>query len=318
MKILSNKSVALILTVMLLLPIIACAVPGETAEQSTGSPTAPVTTEPPAPEPTAEPEATQEPKSFVLAADENYIDEVFPLIEAIGAIHNKHYSRENAFFNYRAMIYDPQTGYHLYMRIRFVSDEPGQILEVSAVPDNQGVISFNIRDIHMCDADNYNNEAWIAAYPEELWQEYSDYMDGNETIVITPEDISATGCTAAEGEEYLMAIGSCYQRKLCELFTGMPENYPGYCREMQPVECRIISLDSPDEDIARFYLRFASLPNDLRTIFNWFDTDREESCFADESYPPEIFGWLITHGCIDLYRQKDGSWTGSTSCHDAL
>ena len=167
----------------------------------------------------------------------------------------------------------------------------------------------------MCDPDMFDPESWYASYPDEVWQEYTAYMDERETVVITPEDIAAAGCTETEGEEYLLAIGRCYQQKLCELFTDMPENYPGHCCEMRPISCETIL--SEDGQQLRLRLGFASLPKDLRLIFNRFAGDTYTSNFADESYPPEIFGWLITYGNTDLKKQADGSWVGTTRCHES-
>ena len=144
---------AMLIAALLLLSAFACgakdnenkdALAAASADASTAAAPTPgkmpeKTPEPvPTPNSSREPDPSPTPESYELVADICYIADAFPLIETIGAIHNTHYSIENAFFNRRAMYYEPGTGYHLYMRIRFVSDEPGQILEIDAVPDNRG------------------------------------------------------------------------------------------------------------------------------------------------------------------------------------
>ena len=160
---------------------------------------------------------------------------------------------------------------------------------------------------------DFREQEWRGSYSEDIGAAYRESL--GETFIITPEDIANAGCTATEGEEYLLAVGRCWQQKYAEFFTSLPENYPGYCYEMLPLGCTVDRYFA-DQNKVQFVAGFASRPADLRAIACLYFGINEGANFADESYPPEIYGWLVTYGGTMLQKQADGSWVGTTSCHD--
>lgn len=282
----------------------AAPTPGKTPEK---------TPEPvPTPNPSREPDPTPGPQSYWVPADEQLAEWAFSLIKTVGAVHNKHYSPERATVQ-GYMEYNDEGGYRLLLYAGFGSEEIGQGLMLLCRPDNEGNYSFEMKDLTMMGTTIESEQAWIATYPEDVWTAYQQSL--NETrFIITAEDIEAMGCTATEGEEYLLAVGRCWQQKYAEYFTSLPENYPGYCYEMLPLDCTVNRYNE-EQNTVQFVAGFASRPADLRAIsFNYFETDMGVE-FADESYPPEIYGWLVTYGGTMLKQQADGSWVGTTSCH---
>lgn len=314
------KTISLALACILLLSVCACsggeqnsATPAPDGQQAQASaePTPGPTSES-TPKLTAEPTPTRQPQSYWVPVDEQLIEWAFPLIETVGAVHNKHYSPEHASVQ-GYMEYDISYGYRLLLYIGFASEEPAQGLKLLCRPDNEGNYSFNMKDLTMMGTTIESEQAWIATYPEDVWTAYQQSLKETR-FIITPEDIAEAGCTATEGEEYLLAVGRCWQQKYAEYFTSLPENYPGYCYEMRPLDCMVDHYNA-DQNTVQFVAGFASRPADLQAIsFNYFEGDWGAN-FADESYPPEIYGWLVTYGGTMLQKQADGSWVGTTSCH---
>ena len=328
MKKTSLKIISLALACILLLSAFACSGGEQKAEtpapdgqdaQASAEPTAETTAEPteePTAAPTEElaPDLTSKPQSYYVPSNEDLIEQAFPIAEAIGAVHNKHYSKENAIVQLLMNFakYDPDyEGYRLLVQISFIAEEPFQNIIISGWPDKDGVYRFGMKDAAMgAGADEF---ALKTVYDSEVFDAYQTLLCETE-FIITPEDIAAAGCTATEGEEYLLAVGRCWQQKYAEFFTDLPENYPGNCYEMQPLDCEL-HFYKPEQGTVSFRVGFASLPSDLRAIhMNYFEVDTG-SVFADESYPPEIYGWLVTYGYTRLEQQEDGSWVGTTSCH---
>ncbi len=323
------KTFSLALAFILLLSACACGGNGsengqQTADNSaapTEAPT-PEPTEAPTPEPTAvpTPEPTAEPTAPTAEqrysnwslADDTIIEAAFPFAEAIGAVHNVHYSPELT--SVQGILEDEgPSGYRLYISVGFGTDRIGHGLAMHCTPDENGCYIFKMQDITLGGMDPDYEAKWIATYPEDIWADYQKRLQ-EARFIITPEDIAAVGCTATEGEEYLLAVGRCWQQKYAEFFMNLPENYPGYCYDMQPLDCSLKGY-VPEESTVMFYLGFASRPLDLRAIsYNYFEGDSGAQ-FADESYPPEIYGWLVTYGGTMLEQQEDGSWVGTTSCH---
>ena len=332
MKNFSLKTYAIALAFILLLSAFACSggeqkaetpAPNEQQAQTTDEPadepTAEPATEPsaePSPEPTVEPTAdpAAEPPAVPTAVptampldgpstdeEKQYAEAAYRFVEQIGRIHNKHFSSENT-----------TVGEFDWLSVVFQAEEPGQSIRMLGKPDGNGGYTFSMKDMTMVMLINeFREQEWRDSYSEDVWKAYERSLRGAH-FVITPEDIAAAGCTATEGEEYLLAVGRCWQQKYAEFFTSLPENYPGYCYEMQPLDC---SIDRYNEEQNRLQLHVGSRPEDQRAItYLYFELD-EGGGFADESYPPEIYGWLVTYGYTRLEQQEDGSWVGTTSCH---
>ncbi|MBR6007027.1 MAG: hypothetical protein IK064_05305, partial [Clostridia bacterium] len=201
-----------------------------TAAPATNVPTteAPATDEPTA-APTEAPEPTEEPISYWVPQAEWFIDEAFPVIERIGAVHGLRFSKADSSAQ-GYMQYSSDGGYRLIMNISFFGDRPCTALAITAYPDNFGEYTFSVGDVFIPGRFE-DEEAWRASYPEEVWRDLNDLSD-SARFIITPEEIAGSGCTETEGEEYLLAVGRCYQQKLAEFFRNLPENYPCSCIDM--------------------------------------------------------------------------------------
>ncbi|GEM_PF-3245788 len=326
MRRISIRASALMLTFILLLSACACVGNGsENGQQTADNSAAPATQEPsaepteaPMPEQTAEPtpepaeKPTPGPTAMPLDGpsteeEKQYAEAAYQFIEQIGRIHNKHFSPENTTVS--EFYWQPEL-----LSVIFQAEEPGQSIRMLGKPDGNGGYTFSMKDMTMVMINDFREQEWLDSYSEDIWAAYHESL-GEARFVITPEDIAATGCTATEGEEYLLAVGRCWQQKYAEFFMNLPENYPGYCYEMLPLDCTVDHYYA-DQNKVQFVAGFASRPADLRAIaYLYFEID-EGGGFADESYPPEIYGWLVTYGGTILEQQADGSWVGTTSCHN--
>lgn len=289
------KTISLALACILLLSVCACnggeqnsATPAPEDQQALASaePTD-KPTEAPTPEPTDEPSATMPP-------DEWFIDQAFPLLSQVAAVHGMELDRATA------LVRDSYPDGAPYVEVECRESEGGAGFLVVLFRDGSGGYSLqpDAGTVKIVNADeNPNSEEYL----REL---ANDYLGGRLTV--TPEEVLASGCTAADGDEFLSAVGMLMQEKLAKRFLTAPGDSPIGFYEIKSYGC---SRDNTVD--GRYWMGFAVRAKDVSGLAN-FVTDN----YVVIDYEDEVgcFGWILFQGWVDIAENPDGSMTCGDFC----
>ena len=309
-----KKALKLSLTVtatiiVLLLTVIvfaACGVNGQEAEtpapdkqdanasvEPTLAPTPELT-----PEPTDAP--TPEPTSYPEPSDEELIETAWTYAETISSINEFICIKEGAEVErYHVDVNTPGSPLN-NVRVIFPIGS-GE----SSVPDYLAIM-LKIRNRTELSLEYYYGFLKDPDY--RIWSKEVDISSWERTvnkmqIVLTPEEIAASGCTATEGDEYLDAVGVCFQKKLVEAYLSFPEDSPIHFIEVRPLSC--VRTEYLEGD---YHLEYAVRVNDPFAVYLVFEGSLRWA--NSEMISEGLSGWFLLHGYTGIERQEDGSWIG--------
>ncbi len=285
-----KKALTYFIVFALLLSLAAACTPSQGLENSQGTEATPKTTEDvittEAPEPTAPP-ATDAPvtKEPEITVDPALAEDLWNVLERIGEVHDLDLDRAKMIIDIRPTSVDawiPGSGGKCGIGVEVF----GSAAQGFAVTED------TVRYARVLPPEN-----------EELLRETEEYNAFISTaITVTAEDIAAHGCSAADGGEYLDAVGECFAEKLAKLFEDADEAFYAKCREAK----LNFAVRNPNED-GVYFISIATRPVDLQGV--WLYSDYQD-IFNNGSVHPEFYGWFDLCGEVRLQRQQDGSWTG--------
>ena len=285
-----KKTFTYFIVFALLLSFAAACTSSQGLENSQGTAATPDTTKAvfttEAPEPTTPP-ATDTPVTEApeTTADPALADKLWGVLERIGEVHDLDLDRANMNIKIRPTSADawiPGSGGKCGIGVE-VFGSAAQGFEVT---------EDTVRYARVLPHEN-----------EELLRETEEYSAFISTVItVTPGDIAAHGCSAAEGGEYLDAVGECFTEKLAKLFEDADEAFYAKCREAK----LNFAVRNPNED-GVYFISIATRPVDLQGV--WLYSDYQD-IFNNGSVHPEFYGWFDLCGEVRLQRQQDGSWTG--------
>ncbi len=142
-------------------------------------------------------------------------------------------------------------------------------------------------------------EAWYMGFDFSRWHDEFDLAE----IVLTADEIRASGCTSTTGSDYLDAVGRLYAEKIARHYTDAPENCPMKCYEAQVLKVER-SLNAENS----YYVELAFRPCSIAPFY--IASDYYAEIITGDDYP-DHFGWIKLYGNIQLTPHEDGSWSGN-------
>ncbi len=306
------KTFSITLAFILLLSVCACAGNGQETEtpapdgqqvQATAEPMpTPEPTEAPTPELTPEPTEAPTPEP---PEDEWFIQTAWSYGEIFSEIHELHCRTEEAEVVRRPSDPNDPSSRLSGAIVSFPIENSGSSVPVYLtvqLRSNNGQ-DFGLEKINVR-VNDPDYGVWRTEREIDRWEGELNALQ----IVLTPEDIAASGCTATEGDEYLDAVGQCFQQKLTEIYLSFPEDSPIHFIEVRPLGCNRTEYLEGDYEML-FAVRSAD-PLAADILF-------ENACsvigFYGNPYGEEFSGWLLLHGFGRVTRQEDGSWIGGVT-----
>ena len=261
------------------------------------------TTMVPTTEPTTEP-ATEAPKTDEPTAlptepdlEQDIIEAAWAFAEKIAQVHEQQFDKEGAEVKFSAE--------GKYADLCFASSlYPDEMLYITLERDENGNYEVNPMSCYIDRAEGASIDVTDARFGDGTIGKKSEELH-NAQIVVTVDDVRASGCEAEIGSsEYKAAVAEVYGEKLAEYYRGsFTEDSLFYCFDVRYVEAEAGSTVYPEDSYYNIVIAFRI--RDIRPFSYLFSLG---PYFESGTFHPDYEGWLLYWTYVNIELQEDGSF----------
>lgn len=285
-----KKLIAISLAILMVLAAVGCntTTMGPTTEPTTE----PATEAPMTDEPTDLPTATPQPD-----LEQDIIEAAWAFAEMIAQVHEQQFDKEGAEVKFSAE--------GKYANLCFASAlYPDEMLYITLERDENGNYEVNPLGCYIDRAEGASIDVTDARFGDGTIEKKSEELH-NAQIVVTVDDVRASGCEAEIGSsEYKAAVAEVYGEKLAEYYRGsFTEDSLFYCFDVRCIDTEAGSTVYPEDSYYNIVIAFRV--RDIRPFSYLFSLG---PYFESGTFHPDYEGWLLYWTYVNIELQEDGSF----------
>ncbi|MGN0786284.1 MAG: hypothetical protein ACI4OB_02640 [Christensenellales bacterium] len=281
-----KKLIAISLAILMVLAAVGC---NTTTTEPT---TEPATEAPMTDEPTDLPTATPQPD-----LEQDIIEAAWAFAEMIAQVHEQQFDKEGAEVKFSAE--------GKYANLCFTSAlYPDEMLYITLERDENGNYEVNPMSCYIDRAEGASIDVTDARFGDGTIGKKSEELH-NAQIVVTVDDVRASGCEAEIGSsEYKAAVAEVYGEKLAEYYRGsFTEDSLFYCFDVRCIDTEAGSTVYPEDSYYNIVIAFRV--RDIRPFSYLFSLG---PYFESGTFHPDYEGWLLYWTYVNIELQEDGSF----------